>query len=156
MVAMAGTSPRRRSRLTIPVKLLATVMAFALVLLAFLGWYICLVFATLLFAGIFSFRAMARRDQRLQESEQRLRTLFEGIDDALFVHDTDGRILDCNPAACRRLGYTRDEFLALRTSHLDAPEFAEGFAQRCARQMTVSAYVCEGVHLAKDGKRIPV
>jgi two-component system sensor histidine kinase/response regulator len=131
-------------------------MAFALGILAFLGWYICLTFSTLLFVGIFSFRTMARRDQRLQESEHRLRTLFEGIDDALFVHDMEGRILDCNPAACRRLDYTHDEFLALSTSDIDAPEFAEGFAQRCNRQMTVGAYVCEGVHLAKDGRRIPV
>jgi PAS domain S-box-containing protein len=71
------------------------------------------------------------------------------------VHDVEGRILDCNPAACRRLGYTREEFLTLRTSDIDAPEFAEGFAQRCARQMTAGAYVCEGVHVTKDGKFIP-
>ena len=149
MVATAGTGPRQ-------LKLRGIAAVFGLLFLAFLEWYILLAFSTLLFVGIFSFRAMARRDQRLQESEQRLRTLFEGIDDALFVHDMEGRILDCNPAACRRLGYTRDEFLALRTSDIDAPEFAEDFEQRCARQMTIGAYVCEGVHLAKDGKRIPV
>ena len=48
--------------------------------------------------------------------DRRARALFEGIDDAVFVHDLDGRILDANPAACRRLGYTREELLAL-TSH---------------------------------------
>src|SRR5436309_845113 len=39
--------------------------------------------------------------------DRRGRELFEAIDDAVFVHDLDGRILDANPAACRRLGYTR-------------------------------------------------
>src|SRR5690349_10842782 len=43
------------------------------------------------------------------------RALFEAIDDAVFIHDADGNILDANPAACRRLGYTRDELLRLNT-----------------------------------------
>jgi PAS domain S-box-containing protein len=35
------------------------------------------------------------------------RVLFEVIDDAVFVHDLAGNILEANPAACRRVGYTR-------------------------------------------------
>jgi PAS domain S-box-containing protein len=51
----------------------------------------------------------------LVSSERRVRALFEGIEDIVFVHDLDGRILDANPAACRRLGYSREELLQLRT-----------------------------------------
>src|ERR1051326_5108413 len=58
------------------------------------------------------------------------RALFDGIDDAVFVHDDQGRIREANPAACRRLGYTRDEFLRLTTRDIDAPDFAVGFADR--------------------------
>ena len=123
----------------------------------------CVAFPTLVLVWIFSLRTTLRRldqqrlaDQRLQESEQRLSTLFEGIDDTLLVHDLEGRILDCNAAACRRLGYMRDELLALRTPDIDSPEFAAGFAQRSARQMAAGAYVCEGEHVAKDGRPIPV
>src|SRR4029077_3771139 len=68
----------------------------------------------------------------------------------------EGRILDCNAAACRRLGYTRDQLLALRTPDIDSPEFAAGFAQRCIRQKAAGGYVCEGVHMAKDGRLMPV
>ena len=39
------------------------------------------------------------------------RALFDGIDDALFVHDLAGNILEANPAACQRLGYPREEML---------------------------------------------
>jgi PAS domain S-box-containing protein len=74
----------------------------------------------------------------------------------LLIHDTEGHILDCNGAACRRLGYTRKELLALLTSDIEAPKFAQGFAQRCARQLSNLAYVCEGEHVTKDGRRIPV
>src|SRR5712671_1352501 len=57
-------------------------------------------------------------DERARD--RRARALFEAIDDAVFVHDLEGRILDANPAACRRLGYTREELLHLTTQAIDA------------------------------------
>jgi len=54
----------------------------------------------------------------LRESEERLRALFEGIDDALFVHDTKGRLLECNPAACSILHYPREQLLSMSISHI--------------------------------------
>src|SRR5437899_2033677 len=43
------------------------------------------------------------------------RALLDALDDAVFMHDCEGRILEVNEAACRRLGYTREEFLRLTT-----------------------------------------
>lgn len=54
-----------------------------------------------------------RAEEELRESEQRFRQLFEQSADALLVHDDRGRIVDCNPEACRTLGYSRGEMLAL-------------------------------------------
>jgi PAS domain S-box-containing protein len=91
-----------------------------------------------------------------RDRNHRDRALFDGIDDAVFVHDADGRILDANPAACRRLGYTRDEFLRLSTRDLDEPTFAAGFAERIRRQRTAGRLTCEGRHITKSGRIIPV
>ncbi len=91
-------------------------------------------------------------EQRARHSE----ALFEGIDDEVFVHDLDGRILDANPAACRRLGYTRDELLRMTTRDIDDPEFASGFEGRLQEQLTQGRLSCEGCHVTKDGRRIPV
>ena len=55
-----------------------------------------------------------RAQAALRESEERFRTLFEYSVDTLLVHDKEGRILDCNAEACRKLGYTREELLSLR------------------------------------------
>ncbi len=85
-----------------------------------------------------------------------MRVLFEAIDDAVFIHDGDGNILDANPAACRRLGYTREEMLRLKTSDIDAPEFAQGFRDRLHAQLRSGSFRCEGVHRARDGQLIPV
>jgi two-component system NtrC family sensor kinase len=82
--------------------------------------------------------------------------LFEAIDDAVFVHDEQGNILDANPAASRRLGYSRAELLRLNTRDIDDPEFAAGFQSRLKSQLQSGVMRCEGVHRAKDGKRIHV
>jgi PAS domain S-box-containing protein len=92
----------------------------------------------------------------LLASEKRLRALFEGIDDAVFVHDLEGRILDANPAASRKLGYTHQEFLQLNTRDIDDPDFAEGFHQRLDTQLQQGHLTCEGRHRTKDGRSIPV
>jgi PAS domain S-box-containing protein len=84
------------------------------------------------------------------------RILFEAIDDAVFVHDVEGRILEANPAACRRLGYTRDEMLRLTTRDIDEPDFAAGFQDRLQSQLTRRHLVCVGRHVAKNGQVIPV
>jgi two-component system NtrC family sensor kinase len=84
------------------------------------------------------------------------RTLFEAIDDAVFVHDHEGNVLEANPAACRRLGYTREEMLRLNTCDIEDPEFAAGFQDRLKTQIREGHFRCEGRHRTKDGRIIPV
>jgi PAS domain S-box-containing protein len=90
------------------------------------------------------------------QPEEWMRDLFEAIDDAVFVHDFEGRIFEANPAACKRLGYTREELLGLTTRDIDAPEFASGFRDRLREQCSQGPFRCEGVHITKDGRRIAV
>ncbi len=48
-------------------------------------------------------------ENRLRTSQQQYKALFELAADAIFVADTDGNIKEANLAACRLLGYGRDE-----------------------------------------------
>jgi PAS domain S-box-containing protein len=50
-------------------------------------------------------------ENRLRTSQQQYKALFELAADAIFVADIKGNIKEANLAACRLLGYTRDEFL---------------------------------------------
>jgi PAS domain S-box-containing protein len=84
------------------------------------------------------------------------RALFDGIDDALFVHDLAGNIIEANPAACQRLGYTHAEILKLTTRDIDDPSFAAGFQDRLSQQMNRGQFRCEGRHRTKDGRVIAV
>lgn len=97
-----------------------------------------------------------RTEAALVQSERRARALFEGIEDAVFVHALDGTILDANPAASVLLGYSREELLRMSTADVDADGFAEGFEARLARQLERGHLACEGRHRTKDGRVIPV
>lgn len=93
----------------------------------------------------------------LRESEGRYHDLFEGINDAVFVHDSEANILDVNEVACRQLGYTRDELLQMKTLQIDDPDYAAGFRERLAVQESQGTLnQIKGVHVARDGRRIDV
>lgn len=61
-----------------------------------------------------------------RESASRYRAYFEASNDALFVEDHTGRILEVNARACDLLGYSREELLRLTVADLippDAPQY---------------------------------
>ena len=72
-------------------------------------------------------------EEALRESEDRFRQLFTQSVDILVVHDGDGRIFDCNGAACCALGYSREEMLSLSIQDLDRNTLPE--EERRARRM---------------------
>jgi diguanylate cyclase (GGDEF)-like protein/PAS domain S-box-containing protein len=81
-------------------------------------------------------RLLHRRDDALRSSEQRYRLLFERNLAGLFRTTLDGRILDCNSAFARILGYSsRDDVLKVSALDLYAdPSDRESFLARLARQ----------------------
>ena len=56
----------------------------------------------------------------LEESEEKYRVLFEAAKDAIFLSDESGRFIDVNQAACKSLGYSKEELLKLGSSDIDA------------------------------------
>ncbi|HLO33253.1 MAG TPA: PAS domain S-box protein, partial [Anaerolineales bacterium] len=54
----------------------------------------------------------------LRESEEHYRAIFEGVQDAIFVESTDGKILTVNERACEMFGYSHSEFLAKTVTDL--------------------------------------
>lgn len=96
-------------------------------------------------ASVFVARALRRADSALRTSERRYRLLFERNLAGLYRTTIDGRILDCNSAFARILGYpSREE--VLKVSALDLysdPGDRESFLERLSQQrVLVNFEVC--------------
>ena len=59
-----------------------------------------------------------RAEQERRESQGRYRAIFDGVQDAIFVETTEGKILAVNDRACEMYGYDHDEFLAKTVADL--------------------------------------
>ncbi len=97
-----------------------------------------------------------RIKDELIESELRYRTLFDGASDAIFLHDTDGRIFETNTIATRLLGYTKKEFMHMRLHDFDTrPDLL--MPEEKIREFQSRGYILlETVQKKKDGTQIPV
>ena len=61
-------------------------------------------------------------EDALRMSEQRYRSLFEQSNDAVFIHNLHGRILDCNQRAIEMLGYEKEQILNMHIPQIHPEE----------------------------------
>jgi PAS domain S-box-containing protein len=95
-------------------------------------------------------------EQALRQSEERFRTLFDFASDAIFIHDIGGKFVEVNRTACERLGYSRDELLAMSPTDIDLPEFAALVAVREEELTSHRSTFLETAHVRREGVAIPV
>jgi len=96
-----------------------------------------------------------RVEEALHESEGKHRLLFDNAGDAIFIHDTEARMLAVNPLAIERTGYTHAEMMSMTINQIDSPEEAPFAPDRIARLMEHGHLTFETVHQRKDGSLVP-
>lgn len=92
----------------------------------------------------------------LEKSEARYRTIVENINDALFIHNFQGKILDLNETACRLLGYERDGLLGTNLSTVRSDEEQKRTPLRLEQLLRRGKLLFEGELIHKSGLPIPV
>ena len=58
-------------------------------------------------------------EEELKKSEVKYRTIVENTNDAIYIHDFEGNIIDVNENACRMVGYKKDELIGSHLSKID-------------------------------------
>lgn len=94
----------------------------------------------------------------LRESEEKYRTLFEASLDAILLETLDGRILECNDAACALYGYSREELLNLRVTDLVPAEVVAALqvdGAAGAEELLRHGLVLEAAQKRRDGTVFP-
>jgi diguanylate cyclase (GGDEF)-like protein/PAS domain S-box-containing protein len=66
--------------------------------------------------------ARKETEQKLLASEHTYRGLINSVDDVIYVHDEEGKILDVNVAAEAMYGYDHQEFIGKTAEFLAAPD----------------------------------
>lgn len=110
--------------------------------------------------------ARKRAEELLAESEARYRTIVENSNDAIYIHDFDGNILDVNENACRMVGYDRDELVGSNLSMIDGgwrrdPEEIHTDGRKASRDdleqlLRDGEAVFERRNIRRNGSIIPV
>ncbi len=92
----------------------------------------------------------------LLESKEKFRIFYESVNDAMYIIDMQGILIDCNPMAHIRLGYSKDEMIGRSVAAFDDPESAARVAERMAQIARLGSAIFEVTHVKKDGTVLPV
>jgi len=95
-------------------------------------------------------------DKKLEESEKRYRSIVENINDAIIIHDFNGRIMDVNENACQMLGYERNELIGSGISLFLRPEKLVSHEKHLSTLQSESGIVFEEEYARRDGALVPV
>jgi PAS domain S-box-containing protein len=91
-----------------------------------------------------------RSDEALRVSEVSYRAIFDAAEDAIFLHDERGAIIDVNLKACATFGYTREEFRRIDVGTLGTGEAP--YTQENALALIARAFSGEPQHVEWHGK----
>ncbi|ADI74933.1 signal transduction histidine kinase [Methanohalobium evestigatum Z-7303] len=82
--------------------------------------------------------------------------LYNNLNDAVFILDIDGYILDINKTTANRLGYSKQELLSLHTADIDCLYNEINTKKQIQKIIENRQKVFESVHIKRNGKKLPV
>ncbi len=97
-----------------------------------------------------------RTEAELRKSEHRFRDLFDGSPDAIFVEDSNGFVLDVNPAACELHKMSRGELVGKNVVELIPPEFRDEVSREFPKLVQGEVDRFDGWSWTKDGRAVPI
>lgn len=98
-----------------------------------------------------------KAEQRLQESEEKYRHLFENNPQPMWIYNPDTlKFVEINKAAVSHYGYTEKEFLDMTLVDIRPPEEVDAMKKDVQQHLGTHSYSEEWTHLKKDGSEITV
>jgi PAS domain S-box-containing protein len=91
----------------------------------------------------------------LRESEEKFSNLFQHSNDAIFLHDLDGNIIDVNQKTLEIFRYSKSEMLAMQIADLHPPGAHEASRQAFEKIMKDGFIRFEVDFIRKNGKVFP-
>ncbi len=102
------------------------------------------------------FFSRKRLEEDLRRSEAQYRAIFEATTDALVIVDTEGIIVDANPAAAGMHGYERDELIGMSPKGLVHPDRHHQFETFLHQVQETGSFRAESMDVRKDGSAVDI
>jgi len=94
--------------------------------------------------------------RHIDESLHLFRFSIDQAGDAIFFTRPDGHLFDVNDTACRRLGYTREQMLAMNIWEVDPDYPKEAWLGHWEQLKARGRLMFETSHRRRDGSKVPV
>lgn len=99
--------------------------------------------------------------KKILASEKKFETLFNNTNDLVALIELDNsnelrKIIETNEAVCKKLGYSKEEFLNINPYEVLLKEEIEKNQELVNQLVLDGSMVCETTHLDKWGKPIPI
>ena len=92
-------------------------------------------------------------ERELVETDKWYRSIFDGVNDAVFVETVDGKVLDVNIRACEMFGWSHEEFLTKTVKDMVPPENRALLAENDA---PLDQNEFETINMRANGEYFPV
>jgi PAS domain S-box-containing protein len=93
------------------------------------------------------------------EEQSRYKELLENVDDAVYILDLEGNVLEANEAAYFWLGYPRKKFSELNIADIIPQDDARSIVEQLGKGIRAGSHqkiIIETTHAKTDGELIPV
>ena len=111
--------------------------------------------------SLFAARAAAELERQqsmveLAASEQKFSALFQESNDAIFLHDLEGNILDVNRRATELIAASRQQLLGCNLFDFFTPDALPRAQESCQRLQADGKVFCSSTFQRRDGRSCPV
>ncbi|MCX6304152.1 MAG: PAS domain S-box protein [Bacteroidetes bacterium] len=97
-----------------------------------------------------------RAETSLKQSQKNFQSLFDTLDDFMFILDVEGRMIRTNPVVKRRLGYSDEELYLKHVLEVHPPSRREEAGFIVNEMLANRALFCPVPLITKEGVQIPV
>ncbi|WP_255336979.1 GAF domain-containing protein [Methanosarcina sp. KYL-1] len=96
-------------------------------------------------------------EETLKESENKFRTVFNNINDQLYIREPDGKsYMDVNQAVVDRLGYDKEEILKMEAEEIIPSEYWDSVRENLKKIQSEGSRIYEAGAVCKDGTIVPL
>ncbi|MDP8210194.1 MAG: PAS domain S-box protein [Candidatus Stygibacter australis] len=93
-------------------------------------------------------------NEKLREGEEKYRSIFESVTDAIFICNMKGEFVEVNQAATSIYGYSREELLKMSPADLVHPDYSEVLQDFFTTASAGRLFKGETIDIAKNGDRL--